>query len=99
MKLTAKRIAKLRKKIQHYRLYSYDWLLSLKFRPDVEYTKLYGLNMSDAIKRHAKKINRNKPWYEKPYGLTEVFFEDSAVCACVPEGIKSYDQICWLKYT
>ena len=100
MKLTAKRIAKLRKKIRHYRLYSYDYPWSLAVGPDVRYTKLYGLNMSDAIKRYVKKINRDMPWNEKPYGLTETWLcKNFAKYACVPEGVKSYDQIRWFRYT
>ena len=99
MKLTAKRIAKLRKKIQHYRLYSYDYPWSLAVGPDVRYTKLYGLNMSDAIKRYVKKINRYKPWNEKPYSLTEAWCKNVANYACVPDDVKSYDQIHWLRYT
>ena len=99
MKLTAKRIAKLRKKIRRYRLYSYDYPWPLKVGPDVRYTKLYGLNMGDAIKRYVKKINRDKPWNEKPYGLTKTWCKNFADYACVPEGVKSYDQICWFEYT
>lgn len=99
MKLTAKRIAKLRKKIRRYRLYSYSYPWSLQVGPDAIYTKLYGLSMGDAIKRYVKKINRDKPWNERPYGLTDAWCRDFADYACVPEGVKSYDQIHWLKYT
>ena len=99
MKLTAKRIAKLRKKIRRYRLYSYDYPWSLKVGPDVRYTKLYGLNMRDAIKRYVKKINRDKPWNEKPYGLAETWCKNLAYYACVPDGVKPYDQIHWLRHT
>lgn len=95
-KLTAKRIAKLRKKIKHYRLYDNDRVWG--FKKEDRWTRLYGLNENDALKRYEKRVNRGVDWDREGIYFSNAWGKEFADKALVPEGITKREQILWLKW-
>lgn len=92
-KLTAKRIAYLKGKIKHFRVYKLDGYKN--FFEDSKYEVAYGLSMSDAIKRLVRKSNREDTVFI-PLTYIKFVSQDYANFAIVPEGAKSRKEVKWI---
>lgn len=92
-KLTAKRIAYLKGKIKHFRVYKLNgWK---DFFESSKYEVAYGLNMSDAIKRLVRKYNREDSPFT-PWTYLKFVSLNYANYAIVPEGAKSRKEVKWI---
>lgn len=92
-RLTAKRIASLRKKLRRYKLYMYN-----SHRGDFDrISVLWGLNFSDAISRYCHRLNKNHLWNDRDFKLNVVLYRNEADHALLPLDSDKKKDVIWLR--